>query len=371
MKFTVSSKVLYDNLSKIIGIVGSNNVITILDNLLFTIQDNKLEVLASDIENTMKVTMDVQANESGSIAVPAKKLMETIKHLPEQPLVFTISDQNIISFTHESGEGTLNGFDGNEFPELTALSSDNSVVLDAGVLHNAIQTSMFCIGNDENRKAMTGLFCQFDKDGTTFVATDAQKLTRYRRRDVTSANTYTFILPKKVLSQLKSALPEAGNEVELIFDKNHCSFKFQNVYLITRLIDSVYPDYNTVIPTNNPNVLIVNRNELRTRVNRLMPLSNQSTNLIVFHIVGSQLTITANDLDYANGGKEDMTVNYNGEDMTIGYNGRYLSEILSTMHSEEVMIEMSTPGRACLLFPNDTDEKESILMLVMPLMVTS
>jgi DNA polymerase-3 subunit beta len=137
------------------------------------------------------------------------------------------------------------------------------------------------------------------------------------------------------------------------------------------LIDSVYPDYNTVIPTNNPNVLIVNRNELRTRVNRLMPLSNQSTNLIVFHIVGSQLTITANDLDYANGGKEDMTVNYNGEDMTIGYNGRYLSEILSTMHSEEVMIEMSTPGRACLLFPNDTDEKESILMLVMPLMVTS
>lgn len=371
MKFTVSSKILYDNLSKIIGIVGSNNVITILDNLLFTVSQNKLTVLASDVENTMQVELDVISNESGAIAIPAKKLMDSLKFIPEQPLTITVNDSDhTMEFASDKGTYKLAGFNAKDFPELNAINSDNSISIQAEILSHAIQNTVFSIGNDESRKAMTGLYCQFDKDGTTFVSTDAQKLVRFKRRDVTAKGTHSFILPKKVLNQLKSSLADQGT-VELNFDKNHCSFKFGNLYLISRLIDSQFPEYNAVIPDNNPNILIINRNELKSCINRLAPFTSQSTNLVVFHIVGSQLTVTANDIDYSNEGREEMTVNYNGEDITIGFNSKYLNEILSTLQSDEVMVEMSTPGRACLLLPNDTNENESILMLIMPLMVTA
>ena len=371
MKCTVSSKLLYENLSKIQGIVGTNNVISILDNFLFTLDNEVLTVIASDIENTMKVDIPVQSEGKGAIAIPAKKLMDNLKFIPEQPILITINDKdNVMEVQSDKGNYKLAGFSASEFPELSAITDSSSVQMNSSILLHGIQNSIFAISNDESRKAMTGLFCQFDKDGSTFVSTDAQKLVRFKRRDITSKDTHSFILPKKVLNQLRTSLP-SDKEVEILFNKNHCSFKFDNLYLICRLIESQFPDYNAVIPTNNPNVLIINRDELNQTIKRLAPFTSQSTNLIVFHIKGSQLTVTANDTDYASEGKEDLMINYNGDDITIGFNSKYLMDILSTLHSEEVMIEMSTPGRACLIFPNETDENESVLMLVMPLMVTA
>jgi DNA polymerase III subunit beta len=370
MKFTVSSQLLRDNLSKIYGVVGSNNVITILDNFLFTLENELLTVISSDVENSMKVEIPVQSSDSGSMAVPAKKLMDTIKFIAEQPLLMNINDSdNVLDIQTNNGNYKLTGFGAKEFPELTQVSDANTVTVDSSVLNFAINQSSFAIGNDESRKAMTGLYCQFDKDGATFVATDAQKLVRFKRRDVTASGTFNFILPKKVLNQLKTSLPSDTKPVEISFNKNHCSFKFDNIYLICRLIGSQYPDYNAVIPTSNPNVLIVNREELLSSLRRLTPYTSQTTHQVVFQIVGSQLTVSATDIDYASEGKENLMINYNGEDFVIGFNSKYLSEILSTMNSEEVMIEMSTPARACLLFPNETNEKESILMLIMPIMV--
>lgn len=371
MKFTVSSKLLYDNLSKIQGIVGTNNVISILDNFLFTVDKDNLSVIASDIENTMKVDIPVQSDGAAAIAVPAKKLLDNLKFIPDQPILIQINaNDNIMEVQSDKGNYKLAGFSASDFPELSAINDSNSVSMQSSILLHAIQKTLFAISSDESRKAMTGLFCQFDKDGSTFVSTDAQKLVRFKRRDITSKGTHSFILPKKVLNQLRTSLPSDNKDVEILFNKNHCSFKFDNLYLICRLIESQFPDYNAVIPSNNPNILIIQRDELNQTIKRLAPFTSQSTNLIVFHIKGSQLTVTANDTDYASEGKEDLTVNYNGEDITIGFNSKYLMDILSTLNSEEVMIEMSTPGRACLVFPNDTDENESVLMLVMPLMVT-
>lgn len=370
MKFTVSSQLLRDNLSKIYGVVGSNNVITILDNFLFKLEKDNLTVISSDVENSMKVEIPVQSSETGSLAVPAKKLMDTIKFIADQPLLMSINDtDNVLDIQTNNGNYKLTGFSAKEFPELSQIKDAQSVSLESSILNHAIGQASFAIGNDESRKAMTGLYCQFDKDGATFVATDAQKLVRFKRRDVSADGTFNFILPKKVLSQLKTSLPSEKSTVDISFNKNHCSFKFGNIYLICRLIESQYPDYNAVIPTNNPNVLIINREELLSSLRRLTPYTSQTTHQVVFQIIGSQLTVSATDIDYASEGKENLMVNYNGEDFTIGFNSKYLSEILSTIHSEEVMVEMSTPARACLILPNETNDKESILMLIMPIMV--
>ena len=370
MKFTVSSQLLRDNLSKIYGVVGSNNVITILDNFLFKLEKDNLTVISSDVENSMKVEIPVQSSDTGSLAVPAKKLVDTIKFIADQPLLMSINDtDNVLDIQTNNGNYKLTGFSAKEFPELSQIKDAQAVSLESGILNHAIGQASFAIGNDESRKAMTGLYCQFDKDGATFVATDAQKLVRFKRRDVSANGTFSFILPKKVLSQLKTSLPSDNSAVDISFNKNHCSFKFGNIYLICRLIESQYPDYNAVIPTNNPNILITNREELLSSLRRLTPYTSQTTHQVVFQIIGSQLTVSATDIDYASEGKENLMVNYNGEDFTIGFNSKYLSEILSTIHSEEVMIEMSTPARACLILPNETNDKESILMLIMPIMV--
>lgn len=370
MKFTVSSQLLRDNLSKIYGVVGSNNVITILDNFLFTIDNNTLTVISSDVENSMKVVIPIESSEKGAMAVPAKKLMDTIKFIPEQPLLMTINDtDHVLDIQSNNGNYKLTGFNAKEFPELTKLDNPNSVSIDSKVLNHAIAQTTFAIGNDEARKAMTGLYCQFDKDGATFVATDAQKLVRFKRKDVSAAGTFHFILPKKVLNQLKTSLPSDSHTVEISFNKNHCSFNFDNIHFICRLIESQYPDYNAVIPNNNPNILIANREELLSSLKRLAPYTSQTTHQVVFQIAGSQLTVSATDLDYASEGKENLTINYNGEDFTIGFNSKYLAEILSTVEAEEVMIEMSTPSRACLILPHESNETESILMLIMPIMV--
>jgi DNA polymerase-3 subunit beta len=370
MKFTVSSQLLRDNLSKIYGVVGSNNVITILDNFLFKLDKDKLTVISSDVEISMKVEIAVQSSDSGALAVPAKKLMDTIKFIADQPLLMSINEvDNALDIQTNNGNYKLTGFNAKEFPELTQIKDSQLVNIDSSVLNHAIGQASFAIGTDESRKAMTGLYCQFDKDGATFVATDAQKLVRFKRRDVNTDGTFNFILPKKVLAQLKTSLSGETAPVEISFNKNHCSFNFGNIYLICRLIESQYPDYNAVIPTNNPNILVASREELLSSLKRLTPYTSQSTHQVVFQVVGSQLTVSATDIDYASEGRENLMVNYNGEDFTIGFNSKYLSEILSTIHSEEVMIEMSTPARACLILPNETNDKESILMLIMPIMV--
>lgn len=370
MKFTVSSQLLRDNLSKIYGVIGSNNVIAILDNFLFQLDNNTLTVISSDAEISMKVEIPVQSTDKGSLAVPAKKLMDTIKFIADQPLLMSINDtDHVLDIQTNNGNYKLTGFSSKEFPELTQVKDAKTVSLDSNILNHAIGQASFAIGNDETRKAMTGLYCQFDQDGATFVGTDAQKLARFKRRDVSANGTFNFILPKKVLTQLKTSLPSEVNQVEISFNKNQCSFNFGNIYLICRLIESQYPDYNAVIPTNNPNVLIANREELLSTLRRLAPYTSQSTHQVVFQIVGSQLTVSATDIDYASEGRENLMVNYNGDDLIIGFNSKYLSEILSTIHSEEIMLEMSTPSRACLILPNETNEKESILMLIMPITV--
>jgi DNA polymerase-3 subunit beta len=371
MKFTVSSKVFQDSLNKIAGLIGSNSIIAILDNCLIDVKNGKLTAVSSDIENSMKIEIEVDSSENGTLAIPAKKILETLKVVPEQPLLIEMDEnRKVLEIKTSNGAYTYGCFEATEFPKIPELKETSSVNIKAEALLKAINITSFALGTDEQRKAMTGLYCHFDEFGATFVSTDAQKLVKYQRKDVTIGQTFHFILPKKVLSQLKSSLNGMGEElVEVQFNKTNCSFRFGNLNVICRLIDAVYPEYNNVIPVDNPNKMTITREGILNTLRRLSPLSNQSTHQISLKIEGSSLLASALDLDFSNGGTEEQPITFVGEDMTIGFSSKYLIEILQVIDTEDVTFEMSTPNRAGLIFPVNEDEMESTMMLLMPILV--
>jgi DNA polymerase-3 subunit beta len=238
-------------------------------------------------------------------------------------------------------------------------------------LANAINKTLFATGNDELRLVLSGVFCEFSQEDTTFVATDAHKLVRYKRTDAISKDSANFILPKKPLNLLKNLLGSQETPVKLEYNKTNAFFSFSNINLICRLIDGKYPNYDAVIPTNNPNKLTIDRISLLTSIRRVSIFANQSTHQIRFKISGKELVLSAEDTDFSNEAKERLTCSYEGDDIEIGFNSKFMVEMLNNIDTDEVMLEMSAPNRAGILLPVNNDNKnEDILMLVMPVMLT-
>ena len=374
MKFIVSSGLLLKNLQTISGVLNSNTPLPILENFLFDINDGELIISASDLETTMTTKLSVEARENGKIAIPASILLETLKTFPEMPLTFTINNDNFgIELSSDYGKYSLSGQDGEEFPRVPEIEDVKTLEMPTGVLSDAIVKTVFATGNDELRPVMTGVFFQLGLDNITFVATDAHKLVRYRRNDLKSAVETSFILPKKPLNLLKNALPSEDTKVNINYNNSNAFFSFNNITLICRLIDGRYPNYEAVIPQENPNRLTVDRQTFLSSIKRVSIFSNKSTHQVRLKITGSELQVSAEDLDFANAAQERMTCQYEGEDMEIGFNARFILDMLNNLRTNEVVLEMSTPNRAGLLLeaPNERNANEDILMLVMPVMLNS
>jgi DNA polymerase-3 subunit beta len=375
MKFIVSSSSLLKQLQSISGVLNSSNTLPILDNFLFEIDKGQLTISASDLETTMTTVLAIESKDSGNIAIPAKLLLDTLKTFPEQPLTFSIDNKKFsVEISSDYGKYKLTGHNGDEFPRVPQLDSASSLQLPAEVLASAINKTIFATGNDELRPVMSGVFCQLAQDNITFVATDAHKLVRYRRTDVASPTAASFILPKKPLNLLKNLLSGAPNDAVLKIDynKTNALFAYGNTTLICRLIDGKYPNYEAVIPKENPNKLSVDRTAVLGSIRRVSIFSNKTTHQVRLRISGSELNISAEDLDFANEANERLTCAYAGEDMEIGFNSRFLVEMLNNLQSDEINLEMSAPNRAGLMFPGKTEsEGEDILMLVMPVMLNN
>ncbi len=373
MKFIISSSQLFKQLQILGGVINSNNTLPILDNFLFEISDKVLKLSASDLETTMSATLDVDANADGSVAIPAKLLLDILKTFPEQPLTFVVGDNNSIEISSESGKYALAFADGDEFPKAIELDVPSSINLAGGILATAINKTIFAAGNDDLRPVMSGVFFQFSSDGLIFVATDAHKLVKYERTDVKATETAEFIMPKKPLTILKNILSSIDEDEVLVeYNESNAKFTFNNTTLICRLIDGKYPNYEAVIPKENPNKLTLDRVAFLNSVRRVSIFSSKTTHQIRLRMAGTELNISAEDLDYANKADERLICSYEGNDMQIGFNSRFLVEMLSNLSSENVMVEMSLPNRAGILTPlDDLDEGETITMLVMPVMLNS
>lgn len=372
MKFIVSSSQLLKQLQVLGGVINSNNTLPILDNFLLELSENELKISSSDLETTMSSVIVVESTDSGSIAINAKLLLDTLKTFPDQPLTFKTEEENTIEIISEQGKYDMAYFNGDEFPKAVELPSPSSSEIPSRILAAAINKTIFATGNDDLRPVMSGVFFQFNSKELTFVATDAHKLVKYTRTDVTADKSAEFIMPKKPLNLLKGILGSTEENVSIEYNDTNAKFSFENVILICRLIDGKYPNYEAVIPKENPNKLTVDRATFLNSVRRVSIFSSKTTHQIRLKMAGTELNISAEDLDYANKADERLICDYQGDDMQIGFNSRFLSEMLNNLNSNDVLIEMSLPNRAGILTPIDgTEEGELITMLVMPVMLNT
>ena len=372
MNFIVSSTYLLKNLNSISGVITSNPVVPILENVLFEIENGNLLITASDLQTSVLVELQVESKEDGSVAIPAKILIETLKNLPEQPVTFSIDEQNYnIEINSDNGRYKLAGENSADFPKVPEITDGYSFNLDSNILHSAISNTIFSTSTDELRPAMTGVFFKLSSQLCSFVSTDGHRLVKYIRKDVKGDEVeHDMIIPRKSLNLLKSILPtEKSSEIKLEFNASNAFFSYENVKMVCRLIDERYPDYENVIPSDNSNIITLDKSDILSSLKRISIYANKTTNQVRLKVSGSEILISAEDLDFSNEANERISCDHDGDDIEIGFNAKFLIEMLSNLNSEKISFKLSEPNKAGLIIPGEIIEDEDITMLVMPVML--
>lgn len=379
MKFIVNSQAFSKQLQSISGVLINSNTVPIINCFHFHLDENRLTVKATDLETTFITAIEV---ETGSIegrtdvAVPGKLLLDTLKNLDDRPMTMDIDDTSLaIEITSGDGSYRLAGVDPDTYPSLPAIDDTVAVTLPASTWVSAINKTAFATSTDEMRPQMCGIYCELTPEGATFVSTDSHKMVRFRRNDIHCEENASFILPKKPITLVKNALSTRKEECDVILEYNSVNvvFRFDNSSIYCRLVDGQYPNYSAAIPKENPNKLTVDRIQLLNVLRRVGLFANQSTHQVRLSVRESELVVSTEDIEFSNGANEKLPCSYEGEPMEIGFNEKFLSEMLSNLDSEHILITMSHPSRAGIIFPiDDNPEKtDDILMLVMPVMLAN
>ena len=371
MKFIVSSSLLYKEIQTLGGIINSTNTLPILDNFLFEIDNNKLTLSSSDLESTMTSEIDIESTSTDKIAISAKLLTDILKTFSEQPLTFIKTDNNTIEISASNGKYSLAYLNGDEFPKQIEILDAHETKINGSDLGNAINSTIFASGTDDLRPVMSGVFFQFNSDSLKFVATDAHKLVKFETSKYTANEVSEFIMPKKPLQILKGILQNDSADLIIQHNDSNAKFIFDKSSITCRLIDGKFPNYEAVIPKDNPNVLTIDRQMFLNSVRRVSIFSNKTTNQIRLKLAGTLLNISAEDFDFSNKADENLECQYSGDDIQIGFNSKFLIEMLNNLESDMITLSMSHPNRAGIIRPlNESGEsKETITMLVMPVML--
>ncbi len=370
MKFIVNSSYLLKQLSNINGVITTNPVVPILENFLFEIEKSNLTVTASDLQTSMITEITVESKEKGNIAVPARILLDTLKNLPDQPVTFSIDESTYsIEISSDNGRYKLSGENATDFPKVPSVSNDFSAQVSSEVLARAVNNTIFATSNDELRPAMTGVYMNLGEKNATFVATDGHRLVRYRRTDLKSENGNSIIIPRKALNLLKATLPAENTDVTIDFNMSNAFFKFGNIRMICRLIDERFPDYENVIPATSTIKMTINRVDFLSSLKRISIYANKTTHQVRLKITGSELQVSAEDLDFSNEANERLSCEHEGEDIEIGFNAKFIVEMLSNLDTDQIRLNMSAPNKAGVITPAEKEKNEDILMLVMPVML--
>ncbi len=374
MKFIVSSNTLLTRLQAVSKVIGGKPVQPILDNILLVAKDGVLYATASDKETTMEARIELESlEEEGRITIPAKILLDILKEFPEQPLTFDINtDTNEVKIISERGEFSVPGESAEDYPMQTAMNdSCVDMISKCGLLLDGIVKTVFATANDDLRPVMNCILIEMNEDHFTFVASDAHKLVRYKRFDAKSENgQYALILPKKPALMLKNILPKDDSELRFSFNEKMVCFVFGNYKMTSTLVEGRFPNYNSVIPQNNPKKMLIEKKELYNSLRRVSVMANQASNLVKFELSENQLVISAQDMDYSMSGHETLNCQYEGESIAIGFKSPFVLEILSNIESENVILELSDPTRPGLFLPfENEDQDEDLVMLLMPMMV--
>lgn len=372
MKFNVSSSKLFAQLQAVSRVIASKNSLAILEDVLFDLNGSTLTLTASDGETTIRTSLDVEnAEGAGKVASGARLLLETLKEFSEQPLTFSIDEQNFaVNMVSTNGTYSFVGVNGNEYPEMPATEEDtHSVTMSSKMLLDAINKTIFCTADDELRPVMNGIFFDIATDKVTMVATDAHRLVRYTNTSVSAAEPISFILPKKPATLLKNILGKDDNEVVITFGQKNAKFEFGQTIVVCRQIEGRFPNYNAVIPQNNQNVVVVDRQTLINACKRVAVFANTGTSLLKLALSENQIKISAQDIDFSTSAEETIACEYNGMPMSIGFKAPFLIEILNAISSTDVKLQLADPARAGLILPTENEENQDLLLLLMPMLL--
>ena len=381
MKFIVNSQQLLKQLQSLSGVLSSNNTMPIINCFHFHLEEGKLTMKTTDLSTTLVARMNVETSrmdQPEEVAIPSKMLLDILKTFDDVPLTFDV-DQSNYSIEIASGQGQyhLAGMDAATYPTMPTAEGTNTVVLGGNALVEAINKTVFATSSDEMHQQMNGIFCEMTPDGITFVATDAHKLVRYRRNDVHSNESTNFILPKKQIIIVKNILSarKEDSEVTVEYNNTNLFITFDNFYIVCRLVDGRYPNYEAAIPKDNPNKLIIDRQSFLNTLRRVSIFASEATRQVRLSIGTEKMEISAEDIEFSNKANETIPCQYEGDPMDIGFNAKFLTEMIGNLDSEQVLIELSHPSRAGIIFPYYTEAPEGkaddILMLVMPVMLAN
>lgn len=372
MRFNVSSTKLFANLQSVSRVIAAKNSLSILEDVLFDLNEGVLTLTASDGETTIRTSIDVEASEgNGKVAFGAKLLLETLREFPEQPLTFVIDEQNFsMLITSANGTYSFVGQNGMEYPEMrTDEENVNGFAINAGVLLDSINKTIFCTADDDLRPVMGGINFDLKPESLTMVATDAHRLVRLTNTSIHSDKECSFILPKKPATILRNILQKETEDVRVAFGDKNVRFEFGRTLIVCRQIEGRYPNYNAVIPQNNQNKVIVDRQTIVNACKRVSVFANTGTSLLKLALNNNSIKISAQDIDFSTSAEETITCSYDGTPMAIGFKAPFLVEILAAIESNDVLIELADPARAGLILPTENQENEEVLMLLMPMLL--
>jgi DNA polymerase-3 subunit beta len=372
MRFTVSSTALSSKLNALSRVINSKNSLPILADFLFDIQDNVLYLTASDSENVMKTQLELTESDGNiRFAIANHDLLEAVKGFSEQHITFDVNQQgNIVKINYQNGLFSLPIENADEYPQTQPISDQaNIITISSNLLAENINRTLFATAQDELRPVMNGIYFDLTPECLAIVASDGHKLVRNKIFTVQSEQPASFILPKKPATLLKNLLQKDGGDVEIRFDERNAQISFSDGQIICRLIEGRYPNYNSVIPQGNPNILTIDRICLLSALRRVQPFANDSSNLIRFHVENGILQLDAEDFDFSKTATERMSCDYNGNTMSIGFKGSSFIEILSNFECQEVIIKLADPSRAGLVLPSEQPENQDVLMLMMPMLI--
>lgn len=369
MKFRISSGDLVKGLGSVAGAVPGKATLPILEMVMFEAEDGVLRLTATDLEIYLVESVEADIEINGSVCIPAKRLLETLRQLPDIPVYFDVDDRHNVVFKTDKGTYKLVGQDSVEFPSLPNLEAATSISGDLKTIQNMISKSSFAVSTDDLRPAMLGAYFQVSPEGTLVVATDGHRLVKLIRSDITANSEASFIVPEKALNLVTKSFH--GNQCDISVSEDHVMFKVDNSFLISRLINEKYPNYESVIPRDNDKILRVDKDELLSAVKRVSVFSSTSSRQIRMELKLNEILIQAEDIDMSSEAKESVTCEFEGEEMIIGFNAKYLGDVLNNADTDEVIFEFSTPNRAGIIKPIEEDAHQNMLMLVMPVMLNS
>ena len=372
MRFTISSNTLSNRLQTLSRVINSKNSLPILDSLLFEAHEGKLTVTASDNENVMKSTLALDEHEGeGSFAVPARTILDAVKLLPELPLQFVVNIEELtIQIIYQNGVYEFTAQNAEEYPRTQPVPDGaNVITTSSAILYDNIGRTVFATAQDELRPVMNGIYFDLTADSLALVASDGHKLARNKDLTVKSDTPASFILPKKPAQLLKNVLDKNGGDVVIKFDSRTAEIHFADGTLNCRLIEGNYPKYNSVIPTNNTIQPTIDRMSLLNALRRVLPFASESSQLVRFHLESGKLELSSEDIDFRTKARESVSCDYTGPAINIGFKGSSLTEILSNIDSEEVIIALADPSKAGIILPAQQPENEDVLMLLMPMLL--